>query len=164
MKILFISAEVAPFAKRGGLADVAGALPKALHDLGHDVRVVMPAYSHIEAGYRFGRYDFSTFPFALNVPMGNGTTLPAGAFEGKLPGSDVPIYFVAQHDLLGRPEIYGYDDDAYRFAFFSRAALDLVVGALNWQPDILHAHDWHTAPAIAWLATAGQADERYRNI
>ena len=164
MKILFISAEVAPFAKRGGLADVAGALPKALHDLGHDVRVVMPAYAHIEAGYRFGRYDFATFPFALNVPMGNGQSLPAGAFQGTLPDSDVPIYFIAQHDLLGRPEIYGYDDDAYRFAFFSRAALDLAIGALNWQPDIVHAHDWHTAPAITWLATAGQGDARYRDI
>lgn len=164
MKILFITAEVAPFAKRGGLADVAGALPKALHDLGHDVRVVMPAYAHIEAGYRFGRYDLATFPFALNVPMGNGMRMPAGAFQGTLPDSDVPIYFIAQHELLGRPEIYGYEDDAYRFAFFSRAALDLVVGALGWQPDIVHAHDWHTAPAVTWLATAGQGDARYRDI
>jgi starch synthase len=65
--------------------------------------------------------------------------------------------------LFGRPEIYGYGDDAYRFAFLARAALDLIP-ALNWKPDVIHAHDWHAAPALMWLATTGQWDERYRGI
>lgn len=159
MKILVMSAEVAPFAKRGGLGDVAGSLPKALRDLGHDVRVVMPAYRAIEYGYE----GVTPGDILLNVPMGTGT-VRAGVFEGVLPGSDVPVYFIAESHLFNRPEVYGYGDDPYRFAFFSRAALDLTVAALGWRPDIINANDWHTAPAITWLATAGQYDARYHGI
>ncbi len=85
--------------------------------------------------------------------------------EATLPGSDVPVYFVAERHRFGdRPFFYGYRDDAYRFAFFSRAALDLMIAALGWRPDVVHAHDWHTAPAVTWLATAGQADPRYAGL
>jgi len=162
LKILFISAEVAPFAKRGGLGDVAGSLPKALKALGHDVRVVMPAYQPIEDSLYAGNWDLEVVPGQLLMPMGSGT-YPAGLIEGTLPGSEVPVYFIAERNLFGRPEVYGYGDDAYRFSFFSRAALDLTV-ALDWRPDIVHAHDWHTAPAVTWLATAGQSDDRFRGI
>jgi starch synthase len=148
LKILFVSAEVAPFAKVGGLADVAGSLP------------VMPAYPKIESQGRAGQIHFREG--GMIVPTGVGG-IPAGIFEGVLPGSDVPIYFVAQNQLFDRPDIYGYNDDTYRFAFFSRAAFELA-NVLGWQPDVLHAHDWHTAPAVTWLATAGQADDRYRGI
>ena len=160
LKILFVSAEVAPFAKVGGLADVAGSLPKALRALGHDVRVVMPAYPKIESQGRAGQIHFREG--GMIVPTGVGG-IPTGIFEGVLPGSDVPIYFVAQNRLFDRPNIYGYNDDAYRFAFFSRAVFELA-SVLGWRPDVLHAHDWHTAPAVTWLATAGQADDRYRGI
>jgi starch synthase len=162
LKILFISAEVAPYAKIGGLGDVAGSLPKALSALGHDVRVVMPAYRAIESGIHDGRFDLDVFPGQLFVPVGGGT-VQAGAFEGRLPGSDVPIYFIAEAELLNRPEVYGYDDDPYRFAFFSRAVFELSA-ALGWRPDVVHANDWHTAPAVAWLDTAGRADERFQGI
>ncbi len=158
LKILFLSAEVAPFAKTGGLGDIGGSLPKALADMGHDVRVVMPAYKNIEEGYP----GVEPLPGQLNVPMGDGT-IPCGAFESNLPGSKVPITFIAEWQLFKRDKIYGYWDDAYRFAFFSRAALQLTV-AWDWKPDIVHAHDWHTAPALTWLATAGQMDERFRGI
>ncbi len=162
LKILFISAEVAPFAKRGGLGDVAGSLPIALKELGHDVRVVMPAYHHIEASLDSGQYELEILPGQLLVPMGRGL-FPAGVFEGRLPESDVPIYFIAEGNFFNRPEIYGYHDDPYRFAFFSRAALEQTV-AWGWRPDIVHAHDWHTAPAITWLATAGQSQDHFRGI
>jgi len=158
LRILFLSAEVAPFAKTGGLGDIGGSLPKALHAMGHDVRVMMPAYASIEAGYP----GVSGMPLQLNVPTGSGV-INAGAFEGRLPGSDVPVYFIAENNLFNRPNIYGYWDDPYRFAFFSRAAFELSL-ALEWRPDVLHAHDWHTAPAVAWLHTAGQADPRFRGI
>ena len=158
LKILFISAEVAPFAKAGGLGDVAGSLPKALRKLGHDVRVIMPAYQKIEQGYP----GVDPMPGSLWVPLRDGA-VQAGAFQSQLPQSDVPIYFIAQQNLFNRPEIYGYNDDSYRFAFFSRAALELTL-ALDWKPDIIHAHDWHTAPALTWLATAGQAYEQFRGI
>lgn len=160
MNILFVSAEVAPFAKVGGLADVAGSLPKALRALGHDVRVVMPAYQNIEAQGRAGQLGFR--PGGMIVPTGAGP-IPAGILESTLPGSDVPVYFVAQQPLFDRPNVYGYGDDGYRFAFLGRAALE-VCNALGWRPDVLHAHDWHAAPAVTWLATAGQADDRYRGI
>src|SRR3990172_7375600 len=125
LKILCLSAEVAPFAKTGGLGDVA---------------------------------------WTLNVPLGIGALrVPAGVFQSQLPGSDVPVYFIAQRSLFDRPEIYGYADDPYRFSFFSRAALDLTL-ALDWRPDIIHAHDWHTAPAVTWLPTAGQAHDRYPRL
>lgn len=156
LRVLFLSAEVAPFAKRGGLGDVAGSLPKALAEQGHDVRVVMPAYQAIEHGYP----GVEPLELTLNVPVG-GQLIPAGVFEGRLPGSEVPIYFIAERHLFDRPEVYGYWDDVYRFAFFSRAALDLTFAAIGWRPDVVHAHDWHTAPALTWLATAGQHDARY---
>ena len=158
LRILFLSAEVAPFAKTGGLGDIGGSLPKALHAMGHDVRVVMPAYRKIEEGYP----GVSSMPLQLNVPTGSGV-INAGAFEGRLPGSDVPVYFIAEYGLFARPNIYGYWDDPYRFAFFSKAALHLTL-QLDWRPDVVHAHDWHTAPALAWLHTAGQSDERFRGI
>lgn len=160
LKILFISAEVAPFAKVGGLADVAGALPKALRQLGHDVRVVMPAYGFIEALGRAGQ--LSARPGGMIVNTGAGP-IPAGIWEGSLPGSDVPVYFIAQWNLFDRPNVYGYEDDPYRFAFFSRAAFELTE-AIGWQPDVLHAHDWHAAPAVAWLATAGRSHPRYQGL
>lgn len=158
LKILFLSAEVAPFAKTGGLGDVGGSLPKALHEMGHDVRVVMPAYQKIEAGYP----GVTPMPGILNVPTGAGMLI-AGVFQGTLPNSEVPIYFVAESNLFNRPGLYGYGDDAYRFAFFCRAALELT-RALAWKPDVVHAHDWHTAPALTWLSTAGQGYEEFRGI
>ncbi len=158
LKILFLSAEVAPFAKRGGLGDVAGALPKALSAMGHDVRVAMPAYAAIEQGYP----GVTAWHRGMIVPMGAGG-INAGIYQGTLPDSDTPIYFVAERNLFDRDEIYGYNDDPYRFAFFSRAALQ-IARELNWRPDVIHAHDWHAAPALTWLATAGQQDPFYQDI
>lgn len=153
LKILFISAEVAPFAKSGGLGDVGGSLPKALKAMGHDVRVVMPAYQAIENG-RFP--SVTPMPIQLNVPV-DGSSIQTGVFEGRLPDSEVPVYFIAEWHLFNRPSLYGYWDDAYRFSFFSRAALALVK-TMDWRPDVVHGHDWHAAPALTWLATAGRGD------
>ncbi|MCA9923827.1 MAG: glycogen synthase [Anaerolineales bacterium] len=158
LKILYLSAEVAPFAKTGGLGDVGGSLPKALYEMGHDVRVAMPAYQNIENGYP----GIEPLPDSIKVPMGIGT-LEAGVFQGTLPDSSVPIYFIAEGNLFNRDNIYGYWDDPYRFAFYSRAALELIP-FLDWKPDIVHAHDWHTAPALLYLATAGQGVEAFKGI
>ena len=86
-----------------------------------------------------------------------------GVFQTTLPGSEVPLYLIAERSLFDRPNIYGYDDDPYRFAFFSRAALELTAH-LGWRPDVVHAHDWHAAPAVMWLDTVGRGDERFRGI
>jgi starch synthase len=163
LRILFLAAEAAPFAQSGGLGDVVGSLPKALAALGHDVRIVAPAYAWIERALADRRDGLEPAPFTLSVPI-DGRLLPAGALRATLPGSTVDIWFVAERHLFARPGMYGYPDDPYRFAFFARAALDLMVAALGWRPDIVHAHDWHAAPAVLWLSTAGRADARYRNI
>ena len=162
LRILVLSAEVAPFAKTGGLGDVVGALPKALAALGHDVRVMLPAYQAQERAVREGERGLAAMPGGLAVPTGAGP-LQAGVFESRLPDSDVPVYFIAESSLFDRPRLYGYDDDPYRFAFFSRAALELTA-ALEWSPDVVNAHDWHAAPAVMWLATAGRADERFAHV
>ncbi|MEM7798269.1 MAG: glycogen synthase [Chloroflexota bacterium] len=163
MRILFVSAEVYPFAKVGGLADVAGSLPKYMARLGHEVQVVMPAYRSIENAHQNGELNIESTDTILDVPV-NNTIVKAGVFKSYIPASEVPVYFIAKGDLVGRDAVYGYHDDDYRFSFFSRAALQLFVETLDWQPDMIHAHDWHTAPAITWLATAGQSDPRYRGI
>lgn len=163
LKVLFLASEVAPFAKTGGLADVSGALPKALAALGHEVRVVMPAFAAIEDAAASGDGGIVATDTALRVPIG-GQLAEAGVLRGTLPGSDVPVSFVAERHMFDRSTMYGYTDDPYRFAFFSRAALDLTVAAEEWRPDVVHAHDWHAAPAILWLATAGQGDPRYRGL
>ena len=163
LRILFLASEVAPFAKTGGLADVTGSLPKALSAMGHDVRVAMPAYAAIEAEVRNGSRRIR--PTGLRVRVASGTGMgEAGAFESVLPGSDVKVWFVAERGMFDRPQLYGYMDDPFRFAFFSRAALQLLVADLGWRPDVVHAHDWHGAPAVLWLATTGQIDERFRRI
>ena len=165
LKILFLSAEVAPFAKAGGLADVCGALPKALAALGHEVRVVMPAYRAIEAAAQNGARTSAPHPVTLQVPMDKAGCFPPASWRRRFPAAACSSTSSPSGTVSATGRyFYGYSDDPYRFAFFSRAALDLAVAALGWRPDVVHAHDWHTAPAIAWLATAGQADARYAGL
>jgi starch synthase len=157
LKILMLSAEAVPFAKTGGLADVVGALPKALAALGHDVRVVLPRYSRILVD-QFG-LQASGDTFA--VPL-DGASEDARFLESRLPNSraEVPIYFVENNRLYDRDGIYMYPDDAERFVFFCRAALE-GMRALGWQPDVVHCHDWHTAIVPNWLKTIYADDAWY---
>jgi len=142
LKVLFVASEVAPFRKTGGLADVAGALPRALRRRGIDVRVVMPLYAGINWA------DLEVLDGSLNVPMYSGSTR-AGVRGGRLPGGEVPIYFIEYNRFFDRPFLYGppgqaYPDNLERFAFFSRASLELCK-ALGFMPDVIHAQDWQTA-------------------
>ena len=142
LKVLFVSSEVAPFAKTGGLADVAGALPKALRARGVDVRVVTPLY----AGMDWDSQE--KLDGHLEVPMWWGTAR-AGVRVGRLPGSDVPVYFLEYNRYFDRPFVYGPPGDAYsdnveRFAFLSRGALE-ASKSLGFFPDVIHANDWQTA-------------------
>jgi starch synthase len=159
LNILMLSAEVAPFAKTGGVADVVGALPKALHSLGHDVRVVMPRYGRMHV-HEFGLREV-VGPF--NVPIDGGSEA-ATLLQGSIPaqGGDVPIYFVEQPRLYDRDGIYMYPDDAERFVFFCRAALE-GMRALDWKPDVVHTHDWHTAIIPNWLKTIYADDPFWRD-
>ncbi len=137
LKILIISSEVAGYARTGGLADVARALPKELTRQGHAVAVVMPYYSFIKD------QDFSRETVAETVPI----TVGDQTYQAKYIRSELEprlsIYFIANHEFFGRhSKLYGYPDDNLRFMFFDRAALQLVK-YLDWPPDIIHCHDWH---------------------
>ncbi len=143
--ILMAASEVVPFAKSGGLADVAGALPKALKAQGHDVRVVMPRYYIVD----IEKYDLKLMEGSLGVPMGSAGEAWAAVYEGMLPGSDVPVYFIEHEGYFGRKGLYdeegeGYGDNDSRFIFFSKAVMQLAK-KLRFHPDVIHANDWHTA-------------------
>jgi starch synthase len=142
VKVVFVSAEVAPFAKVGGLADVAAALPRALHQLGVEVAVVMPKYRGV--GDKTELLELGQ----LEVPVG-GERKVGEVFQGTLPGAEVPVYFLAHDPYFDRPHIYGeaggdYPDSLARFTFLSRGAVELC-RRLSLEPDVIHANDWHTA-------------------
>ena len=153
LKILFLAAEAAPYIKVGGLADVAGSLPKALRALGHDIRLALPRYRSVD-GHRFG-LKLATPPFP--VPIGPDTKLTE-VQEAETDG--VPAYFTWDETYFGRERVYGYDDDAQRFVFFGRAILAFIK-QIGWQPDVIHANDWHTAFVSTWIETAGKSDPFY---
>ncbi len=158
LNILFAASEAAPFAKTGGLGEVVGDLPRYLHDLGHDVRVVLPRYYSIDPV----KYELRLLPGTLVVPMGIIGEMYCGVWEGRLPKSEVPVYFLEHQGLYGRDGIYGVDnisflDNDNRYVFLSRAAMELPK-LLNWRPDILHAHDWHTAAMPLFLNTLYRND------
>ncbi len=163
MKILFVASEVVPFAKSGGLADVAGALPKALKKLGHDVRIVMPRYYIIDKE----KYRLKPLEGSLGVPLGSYGELWAQIYEGLLPGSDVPVYFVEHEAFFGRKGLYdengyAYIDNDNRFIFFSKAAMQ-VAKKLRFKPDIIHCNDWHTAAIPLLLNTQYAYDKDFEN-
>ncbi|HUK99448.1 MAG TPA: glycogen synthase GlgA [Nitrospirota bacterium] len=141
MKILFAASEAAPFAKTGGLADVAGSLPAALASLGHDVRVVIPRYRKVDSTI------FSLKPIAtFSVPLGDWQER-CDVFQ-TTKTKNVTNYFIGKDIFFDRPELYGtakadYPDNAERFIFFSRAVLELCDN-LNFEPDIVHCNDWQT--------------------
>ena len=163
LNILFAASEVVPFAKSGGLADVAGALPKALKDLGHDVRVVMPRYYIVDKE----KYNLKPLQGELGVPMGSMGEAWAAVYEGVLPNSDVPIYFIDHEGFFGRKGLYdedgeGYGDNDNRFIFFSKAVMQLAK-KLHFRPDVIHVNDWHTAAIPILLNTTYANDPDFEN-
>ncbi len=159
LKILICASECVPYAKTGGLADVVGTLPKYLKKLGHDVRVVIPRYYLIDKK----KYGLKEIPDPLGVPLGILGEIWCGVFEGKLPESEVPVYFIEHEQYFGRAGIYtdesgqGFLDNDNRFAFFSKACLQLCK-KLNFYPDIIQANDWHTAAIPVFLNTIYRYD------
>jgi starch synthase len=154
LRILYVTAEASPFAKVGGLADVAGSLPKSLRELGHDVRVIMPRYGRISPEI----YHLEPALDVFQVPLPGGDE-PASLLRTDLEGS-VPVYMVESEHYFGREGIYGYPDDGERFIFFCRAALE-AVRMLNWSPDIVHCNDWHTAIIPSMVKTTYDNDPIY---
>jgi starch synthase len=158
LKVLFVAAEAVPFTKVGGLAEFSGALPKALHRLGLDVRVMLP---------RYGDRRHEDEPRVRKV--GNSIHVPVGSsYESAhllaAEGGEVPVYLLYNDQHFGnRDRVYGFNDDPQRFVFFSRAVL-AALETLDWMPDVIHANDWHTAPIVAWLDTYGRRAAPYRDV
>jgi len=148
MNVLFVASEVAPFAKTGGLADVAAALSRYLGRVGHDVRLVMPMYRRVRAG----DWAFVPHPELQDVPLQLGERpFTFSISTAKLPQSDVDVWFVRCPQLYDRDSIYTADDDEHlRFALLQRAALKLCQ-ELSWAPDVVHANDWHTGLMPLWI-------------
>jgi starch synthase len=156
MNILFLSSEVAPYAKTGGLADVAGSLPGALKRLGVEVAVGLPLYRSV----REGSFQRQMVLKGLQVPLA-GQTL-AGNVHATETEDDVPVYFFDREDLFDRPNLYrnaegDYYDNLERFAFFSRAAL-LFLKATGMRFDLIHCHDWQTGLVPAYLSALFRTD------
>jgi starch synthase len=157
LKILVATAELAPFAKLGGVADVAAALSKELGRLGHDVRVVLPRYGQVD----IIKHGLRPVVADLQVPLGS-QKLAATIYEGRL--GDMVVYFVDCPQLYDRDGMFGFGDDDARSVFFSRALLEMLP-ALEFSPDVIHIHDWYaafvpnlldrvyTGPAYAEIAT-----------
>lgn len=157
-RILFVASECLPYAKAGGLADVVSALAKELSRRGHDVRVLMPLYGSID------RAAHGLQPFtSLCVHTGTGevwTGIRRASLDGR-----VPVYFLEHDGMFGRAGVYGegreYADNPWRFAVLCRAALQLSID-LDFAPDVMHLHDWPTAPVAAFLKDLAPGQEVLR--
>ncbi|MCP1770157.1 MULTISPECIES: glycogen synthase GlgA [Streptococcus] len=154
--ILFVASEGLPFIKTGGLADVIGSLPKELVKQGMDVRVVLPLYLKIAKN---NHADF-TYVSSFDVRAGDIQSM-ANVYQQVVDG--VTFYFIEHRDFFERDELYGYDDDAIRFGFFQHATCRLLE-ALNYFPDIIHSHDWHTAALPFLCRTFYSYREEFRQI
>ncbi len=158
MRICLAAAEVTPFAKTGGLGDVAAALARYLAKHGHDVRLFLPLYGKLD---RAGQ-AFSPVGFLQDVPVKMGDRqFTFSVFSATLPKSELPVYFVACPALYGRPAIYAADGDEHlRFAFLSRAAIECCQ-RMGFAPHVFHVHDWHTALVPLYLRTVYAWDKLF---
>jgi starch synthase len=162
LHVVIVASEVVPFAKTGGLADVAGALPKALATLGHRVSVIMPRYPRVERGVR----SLEKVHDGLVVSMGSSTE-HAVIWSAKL-APKIPVYFIEHQNYFGREDLYAtadgdYPDNAQRFAFFAKASL-AACRELALTPDLLHCHDWQAALIPAYLKTTFSHDAAFAGV
>jgi len=156
MKILFVSSEVTPFCKTGGLGDVAGSLPQALAKTGADVRVVLPLYEMVNDEWRSKMTALRIAQIRLSWRTQNCVI-----YELKHDG--ITYYFLDNEYYFKRRELYGHYDDGERFAYFSKAVLD-ILPLVNFFPDIIHANDWESALVPIYLRLCYSQDDRYKNI
>jgi starch synthase len=158
LKVLIVAAEAVPFAKVGGLAEYASALPKALRELGVDARLIIPRYADSQRiAHPRPRHLVSSMP----VPMGGGSE-PAQLLGTEVEG--VPVYLIYNDQHFGnRDRVYGFNDDPQRFLYFSRAVI-ASMAHLNWVPDVVHTNDWHSAPVTTWLSVYGRDDAFYKDM
>jgi starch synthase len=167
LNVLFLSSEVEPFAKTGGLADVSGALPQTIKHFDHEIRIMMPRYGGINER-KAKLHDMARLKEII-VPVGSQTYL-AGVKSSFILNSQAKtqIYFLDNPALFGRSGLYvdpetksDYPDNDVRFIFFSRGVLE-VLKRMGWHPDIIHCNDWQTGLVPAYLKTIYREDPFYR--
>lgn len=156
IKVILASSEVAPFAKTGGLADVAGSLPKALKKVGADIRVVMPKYKNIPC--EFADKMELVARFYVHVTW---RCQYCGVF--KLEYEDITYYFIDNEYYFYRDGLYGYQDDAERFVFFCRAFIEMLP-VIDFKPDVIHCNDWQTALVGLFLDSDYRERDFYKDI
>ncbi|MDQ2085023.1 glycogen synthase GlgA [Herbivorax sp. ANBcel31] len=156
-KILFVSVEVSPFAKAGGLADVAGSLPKSLVSKGYDIRIIMPRYKKIESNMEY----IKDFPVEIGSRQ-ETCIIKKGNINFKS-NKKIPVYFVDNYHYFNRENIYSYSDDAERFAFFGKAVLEMLP-KIDFKPDIIHCNDWHVGPVCMLLKEGYKALPFYKDM
>ena len=169
INILFASSEVDPFAKTGGLADVCSTLPKAIKDLGHEIRIMMPRYRFISER-KFRLHDIirlKEIPIPVNASM--VTANVKSSFITNLKDK-IQVYFLDNEEYFGREGLYqnpkakeDYKDNDERFIFFCRGVLE-TLKRLGWQPDIIHCNDWQTGLIPAYLKTLYADDPFFKNV
>ena len=153
LRILFTVTEASPLVKVGGLGDVAGSLPLALRRIGHDVRIIMPHYGSINVeGYQHHNRGSFVMPFFNNQE--------SIVIDEVVLQDGTPVYLIGNERYFNRPAVYGEADDLERFLLFSRVAME-VPKRIDWQPDILHSHDWHTGLVPALLKVDYRDDPFY---
>jgi len=165
--ILYLSSEVSPFVKVGGLADVASTFPKVLKDQNHDIRVFLPKYKAIR-DRKFNLREVIRLR-EIKVPFGKETHT-VSVKSGFIPNSKVQAYFLEYKPFFERADIYvdpntgeGWNDNYLRFAFFSKAAFEMLK-VLFWQPDIIHCNDWQSALTPHYLKTVYKDDPFFKDV
>lgn len=149
LKVVYLSSEAVPYAKTGGLADVAGALPRALRNLGVDIRLMLPLYRSVKSG----GFPIQRAIDRIEVPLGK-SLLPASVWEMETE-EGVKVNFIDREDLYDRPNLYGnplgdYYDNLERFSFFCHAVMR-TLEAMRLRPDVIHCNDWQTGLVPALL-------------
>ena len=154
MRVAILTSEAMPFAKTGGLADVSGALPKALTEIDVDTRLILPLYALVDRSLLNGGS-------VENVRVEwRGQVHNVRFWYSDAAGART--YLLEAPEFFARPNVYGYQDDHVRFAFFSRAALALLKH-LDWQPDVVHGNDWPCGFAVAELRARRRYDSFFKN-
>ena len=156
MKILFASSEAVPFAKTGGLADVSGALPRALAQMGHEVFLILPKYRQVDEKH----LNLIKTGISLKVPISQKVEM--GEVYSTDPAPQFHVLLIRKDAYYDRDQLYGtpngdFEDNAERFTFFSRSILEAAL-ALEFIPDIIHCNDWQTGLTPVYLKTL------YRNV
>lgn len=154
--VLFVASEGLPFIKSGGLADVIGSLPSALVNRGYDVRVVLPLYLKMAEKNRENFTKLKEYSVQIYYHE-----IPVTIYMQMV--DKVTFYFIENKHYFERPQLYGYDDDGERFAYFQKAVLEMM-NQLDYFPDVVHCHDWHTGMLSCMCKENHASDERYANM